>query len=133
MTDITECVLIAPRAGACWVKACGIELPPRRRRWCSDDHRNLWGRNHVWSKVRLAAIKRDRAICQRCRAVGGLHYRWTGRSYRGLEINHIVPLRDGSHATSQCRHHLDGVETLCRACHHAVTAAQRREAANANA
>jgi 5-methylcytosine-specific restriction endonuclease McrA len=107
-TDITACELIEPREGACWVKGCEAPLPKRARRWCSADHRQLWGRNHIWSKVRRAALRRGGGRCSMCRAFRFDEY---------MEVDHIEPLGDGSHATSQCRHHLDNVRTLCRPCH----------------
>lgn len=116
--DITACPMIEPRDGACWVKCCDTPLPPRRRRWCSTDHSNLWGRNHTWSMVRRAAMRRDQWTCRTC----GARPRTTP-----MEVNHIVPLGDGSHATASCRHHLNNVETLCRPCHRLVTNQQIKE------
>lgn len=43
----------------------------------------------------------------------------------GLEVNHITPCL-GKHAENSCAHHLSGLETLCRPCHLATTARQRR-------
>lgn len=41
-----------------------------------------------------------------------------------LEVNHKHPVL-GRHSQSGCHHHLDGLETLCHACHLDTTAAQR--------
>lgn len=40
-----------------------------------------------------------------------------------LEVNHKVPIL-GRHGQFGCHHHLDGLETLCHACHVAETARQ---------
>jgi 5-methylcytosine-specific restriction endonuclease McrA len=40
-----------------------------------------------------------------------------------MEVNHISPL-NGSGYGMGCKHHQDNLETLCMACHSAVTAAQ---------
>lgn len=34
----------------------------------------------------------------------------------GLEVNHIEPIL-GRHGQNGCHHHLEGIETLCHACH----------------
>ena len=59
------------------------------------------------------------------------HSRWyyDGRDlevYWPLEVNHIEP-RKGAGYGPGCHHHLDGLETLCHACHLEVTAAQLAE------
>ncbi len=41
-----------------------------------------------------------------------------------LEVNHKTPVR--GKRLYGCQHHLEGIETLCRRCHYAETAAQRR-------
>jgi 5-methylcytosine-specific restriction endonuclease McrA len=43
-----------------------------------------------------------------------------------LEVNHTTPRRGQGYPTG-CHHHLDLLETLCRACHASETARQRRE------
>lgn len=43
-----------------------------------------------------------------------------------LEVNHTRPRRGQGYPTG-CHHHLDLLETLCRACHASETARQRRE------
>ena len=43
-----------------------------------------------------------------------------------LEVNHIEP-RKGAGYHNGCHHHADGLETLCKPCHSAVTKAQLRE------
>lgn len=40
-----------------------------------------------------------------------------------LEVNHMEPIL-GRHAEKGCHHHLDGLETLCHACHVTETARQ---------
>jgi hypothetical protein len=42
-----------------------------------------------------------------------------------MEVHHVDPRRGAGYAAG-CHHHLDLLETLCRACHVAVTNEQRR-------
>ena len=57
------------------------------------------------------------------RPVAGHHAVTT---YVDLEVNHIDPLVGKGYQNS-CRHHLDGLETLCHPCHVGVTTQQRRD------
>lgn len=61
------------------------------------------------------------------RRVGG-HYVLI--TYVDLEVNHRDPLVGAGYANS-CRHHLDGLETLCHPCHVKVTNRQRSERSEA--
>lgn len=125
---------------------CGVVLPKRRSRWCSDECVNALGRNHGWNAARAAAIRRDGSRCVRCGAdewfaEGRAWYAfllWVtrrgepNRAYRflreelrqrRLEVNHKTPIL-GRHGEFGCHHHLDGLETLCHRCHVAETARQ---------
>ena len=53
-----------------------------------------------WACVRRAAFERDGYRCTECRRAGR------------LEAHHEPPLRDGADP-----YDLDGIRTLCRACH----------------
>ena len=113
------CDIIQPtsgRKGFCW--RCEAALPPRRRKWCSEDCAELYWRNHSWSYTREAAIRRDN---WRCRICG------YGQDFirTGLEVNHIVPL-EGIGYGDGCHNHLDNLETLCHGCHVIVTTRQGR-------
>ena len=126
--------------GHCW--RCGVDLPPRRRHWCSDDCGQWWRRNHDWNSAREAALKRDNQYCVKCGADGkptGYFYRYTpgadsqykvitGRTMFPvkLEVNHIVP-REGRGYGQGCHNHQENLETLCHTCHLAVTAQQRAD------
>jgi HNH endonuclease len=57
------------------------------------------------------------------------HDAWKKECQRiGLEVNHIEP-RYGRGYGNGCHNHLSNLETLCRACHVAVTKVQRAERA----
>ncbi len=99
---------------------CGTCGRPTKNKWfCrgkkgdANSCRRIWLRNHWWSSARLDARERDGYKCVRC------------GSEERLEVNHITPLGDGSHSKMSCRHHLDGLETLCHNHHVEVTAQQR--------
>lgn len=139
-----------PAGVCCW---CATPLPPRRRRWCSDDCERSFTVNHQWGSTRYAAVKRDGSACVRCGEDGstleawwclllacakraGRPPGWTDPDYQEayrllqraraavrLEVNHREPIL-GRHAEFGCHHHLDGVETLCHRCHVAETARQ---------
>lgn len=128
---------------------CAASLPPRRRRWCSDEcARGFYheaARNHDWPVAREAALHRDGHRCVRCGANsqppreeidalrtaargGHASYDALYRRYQ-LEVNHKVACM-GQHAERSCAHHLDNLETLCATCHKRTTAEQARERAD---
>lgn len=78
---------------------------------------NLWCRNHLWGPARHAAMKRDLYACRGCGRV-------MNRFHNDIEVNHVEP-RDGLGYGPGCHHHQDNLETLCHACHVAVTTLQR--------
>lgn len=122
--ETMNCPLIFDQKGFCAVRACGKELPKRRRRWCSTDCAEFIGRNHHWGAARWAAIKRDGGRCVQCGALG----RGDLFNAAGLEVNHILA-RNGRGYSTGCHNHLDGLETLCHGCHAVITAEQARERA----
>lgn len=108
------------RAGACqW---CDADLPAagRRSTWCSDRCRRTWERNHIWTKARAAARRRDRYTCRVCNK---------HKDATAIEVNHIHPVaaHDGaSHGRyPSCAHHQENLEVLCKDCHLQATARQR--------
>jgi hypothetical protein len=140
---------LAPRAGQGACAWCGADLPPRRRSWCSDRCGERFWANHWWSVARAAAKRRDRYRCTRCgtappkrpvqsKQPSRAAYLAAMRAWRRakrtarLEVNHIVPCR-GKHASLDCAHHLDNLETLCPACHRVHTSALRPGSAKAGA
>jgi hypothetical protein len=111
---------------------CNKPLPKLRRRWCSDNCGNEFGRHHWWSWASAAAIKRDGDACVRCgvKAANDAGGNWPrdrqGRLMR-FEVHHKTPIL-GRHGESGCHHHLDGLETLCGDCHHDEHHGIRKEA-----
>lgn len=102
---------------------CCATLPPRRRRWCSDECADAYFREHRFSWSRVQALKRDGYRCTACRVSQDEPFA------RGLvyEVDHIEAA-NGSHGKLSCAHHLDNLRTLCRPCHVKRTAEQRRSA-----
>lgn len=134
---------------------CGGRIPARSTRWCADGCAAEFTRQHKWSAARAAAISRDRHQCVRCgvsadekkrelAAVKALILTLTATHPMGLarwregrtaerlylqphllEVNHRTPIL-GRHHEFGCHHHVDGLETLCHACHVRETAVQFR-------
>ena len=73
----------------------------------SREHRALDRRR--WARVRRAVFRRDRYRCRKC-----------GKAGR-LECDHLVPLRAGGDPWDMAN-----LESLCRTCHIAKTAAENR-------
>lgn len=123
---------------------CGKPLTGRRTQWCSSACERVLRENHDWNLARRAARKRDGNRCVRCSytgvprmfvghvdgppVIGMPAWRRSDWSEWGLEVNHTTP-REGRGYGWGCAHHLDGLETLCKAHHRIVTneqAAERR-------
>lgn len=85
---------------------CDAELTGRRKRWCSDECSNWFGRNHFWTWARNAAARRDKYLC--CWRDG------CGKRY--AEVHHLTPIL-GRHALGGCHHHIDGLVSLCHEHH----------------
>lgn len=90
---------------------CNTPLTGRQRSWCSVACRRAFERNHVWSRARAAARRRDKYTCRSCGAT------------EHLEVNHTDPVNGNGYGMS-CKHHQDKLETLCHDCHVPVTNAQ---------
>lgn len=121
---LAECALANHTGSGCaW---CGSELPKGRRTWCGDRCADAFWKNHWWSLARRAVKRRDKYACKRC---GHKPPKRSDPTYRKrrktdrLEVNHIQQAL-GAHRSLSCLHHLKNLETLCLACHKAVTAAQ---------
>jgi 5-methylcytosine-specific restriction endonuclease McrA len=106
---------------------CGAKIPatPHTRGPCSDckraenrrrnEKRKASGRKSAaWTRLRLAALHRDRYSCRRCGRAGDA---------RTLTV-HLAPELHGEH----WRARLDDLETLCRRCHGSVDAPRAHEA-----
>lgn len=85
--------------------ACGAEIPPRRRRFCSDDCGRAHGDLHRYPIARQTALERDGFRCVRCDAPAE-------------HTHHELPLPDRSYYSRVgCFHHPDGLLSLCRKHH----------------
>lgn len=92
---------------------CGNDLPFKRTRWCSDKCSKEFTRNHRWSWARKAAKRRDGYRCVRC------------GSRENLEVHHVEPCH-GAHGSFSCKHHIEGLVTLCKTHHKQETDEHRR-------
>jgi 5-methylcytosine-specific restriction endonuclease McrA len=99
---------------------CHSEVPKGRRSYCNDDCMQ----HAVFNYSRLVAVRRDKYACTACGRDGRHPYRWPRpenfRELPALEVDHVVAVKDGG------SHHPDNLRTLCRDCHKARTAEQRR-------
>lgn len=90
---------------------CGLELPPKRRKYCCNTHGieyKIATRKYdivAWSEIREEAFRRDNWTCQDC------HTQFPEHS-EVLEGHHIVPIFAGG-----AEFDLDNVVTLCCQCH----------------
>jgi len=132
--------------GRCLCRHCGLEVPKRRRTFCSDLCVERWRIKTDPSFLRSLVWKRDRGLCALC----GLKCRDLEKSLsllrqvlvrlghskaygalRGLmkiqsrhtfwDADHIQAVVDGG---GECG--LDNMQTLCLWCHRDKTAAMRR-------
>ena len=110
-----NCSHYSNESGVCRRKACGKALTGRQSRWCSKTCALWFTNNHRWTNARKQA--KQRAAHYKCAACGEF--------FRTVEVNHIKPCV-GERGWS-CHHHADNLEALCRPCHLAVTAEQRRK------
>lgn len=118
---------------------CGTEVEPPRRTFCSGEITRYSRRkiDGVWKKViyrqgsgcvhewcirsrpryaRQAVFDRDQGICAVCGVQGSLHGDW--------QADHIIPVSQGGGLCG-----LEGLRTLCTACHRIETAKLLRKLA----
>ncbi len=118
---------------------CSLEVPPRRRTFCSAFCVHEWRLRSDPGYLREAVLKRDRGVCARCTVDCLAAYRLLKRS-RGArraellavwglkrltrkslwDADHILPVAEGG---GECD--LANVRTLCLHCHRVATAALR--------
>jgi 5-methylcytosine-specific restriction endonuclease McrA len=118
---------------------CGIEIPARRRTFCSDACVHEWKLRTDPGYLREKVFARDKGVCAQCgvntqtlRAdMRKLDYaarrqflkKWRIREGSGKSLwdaDHIVPVAEGG---GQCD--LSNMRTLCLLCHREATAALR--------
>ena len=118
---------------------CAMQVPKKRRTFCSDDCVHQWRLRTSPTYLRNAVLARDRGVCARCtvntlaayrllrRARG--QRRWELLAVWGLnrlerkslwDADHIVPVAEGG---GECD--FDNLRTLCLHCHRVVTARLR--------
>ncbi|RRA49170.1 HNH endonuclease [Acidipila sp. EB88] len=126
---------------------CSLEVPSRRRTFCSDDCVHQWRLRSSPAYLRAAVLERDKGICARCTVDTLAAYRLIKRArgtrqqellatwgLRGLErkslwdADHVLPVAEGG---GECD--LSNLRTLCVHCHRVVTAALRLRLAEARA
>lgn len=119
---------------------CQLEVPPRRRTFCSDYCVHEWRLRTDPGYLRESVFRRDRGVCALCaldtvaewnhlrrmrrdrRMVALRAWGVTGRSRQSLwDADHIVPVAEGG---GECD--LANIRTLCLRCHKQVTAEWRR-------
>lgn len=91
--------------GTCWW--CGAALQGRQRRYCSEEHRWIYGTQYYWPAVRFRILMRDGYRCVRCDGT------------EKLEVDHIIPIAHGGDEFDP-----DNCRTLCHRCHVVVTREQ---------
>ena len=105
--------ITAPEATGRCVE-CEGELPPRKRKWCSQACIEAFGARHSSGMMRQRVLYRDNWTCGAC----GLHspYGWNV-----FDVDHIVPVAEGGGEFDEtnCR-------ILCKSCHKRVTAEWHR-------
>lgn len=114
-----KAALPAPDGQHCII--CHADLPPKRRKYCSDGCFQKWYKTieiKDWSKVRTQVKKRDHYTCQHCGITRKeLEQKYCWDDIRGrLEVHHIIPVSKGGAEFDPG----NGI-TLCHDCHRAVT------------
>lgn len=120
-------------------RRCGLEVPERRRTFCSDACVEAWRLRTDPAYLRERVWERDRSVCARCaldtdaffRSFRRLPARRRARLQRRLDIpdhresfwdaDHIVAVAEGG---GECD--LSNLRTLCLWCHADETARLRR-------
>ena len=76
----------------------------------SKRSRHERGYGSEWDKLRVAALERDKHLCQPCRA--------KGRVTPATEVDHVLRKRDGG------TDDMTNLQSICSPCHTAKTAAE---------
>jgi 5-methylcytosine-specific restriction endonuclease McrA len=115
---------------------CNLEVPPKRRTFCSDYCVNEWRLRSDPGYLRDQVFARDRGVCAVCgldtealrRRKRKISYaeriafeREWGKRRTLWDADHILPVAEGG---GECD--LSNMRTLCLRCHSSVTAELRR-------
>jgi 5-methylcytosine-specific restriction protein A len=123
---------------------CSLEVPPRRRTFCSEYCVNEWRLRTDPGYLRECVLARDRGMCALCAADTLAAWNWIKKSrgsgrLRALrewgltrmsrsslwDADHVVPVVEGG---GECD--LSNIRTLCLKCHRQVTAELRARRMN---
>lgn len=87
------------------------EVAKQRRPW-QHDRASRQDRDYgaAWERARKRVMQRDNGLCQPCKRAGLV--------VGGNEVDHIVPKFEGGTGDD------DNLQTICRTCHAAKTAAE---------
>lgn len=103
MNNLRGCELsYGDHPGRCF--GCGAQLPPLRRKWCSESCEHSWKINHVWSYARAEAIARTQGHCEVC------------RDPEDAEVHHDPPVGKRGYGVG-CQHHQEHLHPLCHGHH----------------
>jgi 5-methylcytosine-specific restriction endonuclease McrA len=88
---------------------CGGELPKHRRKYCCDEHANLYFIHYIsplwWNNARRMALERAGYKCENC-----------GSAER-LEVHHKEALECFESRHNSPKNRQDNLKVLCRPCH----------------
>ncbi len=90
---------------------CDRALPSHRTPYCSRKCQWRFHGHYFWDSARSYVMLRDRYTCRLC---------GSRRRARELDVDHIVEIADGGAALEY-----SNLQTVCRGCHRAKTAAAR--------
>lgn len=132
---IVACLPKGPN-GRALCRWCATEVTPPRKTFCSDGCVHEWKLRSQPPYARMHVWFRDRGVCAGCFVVVGTTPRWRGpwsleRYWQhgstvagGWFADHIVAVEEGG---GECG--LENLQTLCKGCHDAKTAAHVRRIA----
>lgn len=116
--------------GGCWY--CGEDLPKRRRRWCCDDHMDLYWTTYNWTGASHRCLMEAKNTCTNCHRshrdisieIKASHSPSPGNYWpkyidAQIEIHHIIPL-GGEDRQWHVLNRQDNLLALCHQCHLAV-------------
>jgi 5-methylcytosine-specific restriction enzyme A len=116
--------------GRALCRRCSQEVPVGRRTFCSKACVTEWRIRTDAGFARRQVFQRDRGVCAECGKNVFEDAEWRNGSKRTprargsgdlWQADHIVPVAEGG---GECG--LDGLRTLCHACHLVATAALRK-------